>query len=887
VHNDPLKNPLKTPISSLTYGHFKEFFADINAQDLVIVPNQRTAELLRDDHHAHQQTTQCHKVAANPSFKSIKDWCHELASDILRYPWRVLSQHQSEAIWSDLIDQQKKQYHVNGRIASKDIITAFDLMVLHHVSLDQAEHYANPDQLFFLSCHRQMLHTLKSKQLLLSCQLLDQIRTNIDHVILGTTNRIMFYGFDYTPPALHELQISLCQLLDVKISQVNNAQPNASCHSFPDQQSEILAMLKWADRQIKVKKSHRVVCIVPELNRSRGRIESTLKQHRRQWSRQTVFNLSAGLPLDQNPCIKSALLLLELSATHRLSLSDWSTLIRSPFWGKHHTHQEYRHLLEQKICELKLSHVNLTQAKKIEKKLYENGHLDPILNALPHTKTTLESQSPRFWVTHISSVLEKSMWPGERSLSTNEHQQTKAFHTTLNACKELSIVWPQLTLSKFLRFLSHTYQSQLFQPKSLKANVEILGLLEASAVPAQAIWVMNATAKSWPARANPTPLIPLIIQQQYCMPHTHAQQEISFYRSLMQRFANNSNHVHYSWPKVHNDIVETPSALIKNIPTSEYDTNHSETFKQVLAPSTHLSTETDTHAPPPKLQHLRNRGSSILSHQASCPFKAFATHRLYARNIEPVNQYFSAVDFGMVVHHALCLIWRQIKTQKTLIESSQQDIQNLTTKITHGCLKQHCDTYFSHMSSTTRATIVKSIHLQILEWLELEKNRPPFTVIATEKTVTTDFSGIPFKIVIDRIDCSSDLKTILIDYKTGKVSIQQWLGQTIQQPQLPLYAVTQSTPFDAVAFAQVGEPSGFLGLSKSDISVPGIKSIEQAHRLTGLRTWHDLHVFWQSGLRVLAEEFKSGYAAVEPRTNNSCTNCQAHYLCRVTDNDCL
>src|SRR5690554_341004 len=71
-------------------------------------------------------------------------------------------------------------------------------------------------------------------------------------------------------------------------------------------------------------------------------------------------------------------------------------------------------------------------------------------------------------------------------------------------------------------------------------------------------------------------------------------------------------------------------------------------------------------------------------------------------------------------------------------------------------------------------------------WLEQEKTRPPFKVIAVEEAQDIVFSGLQLKLRIDRIDQLESGDLLLIDYKTGSPKMKSWLSERPDEPQLPL-----------------------------------------------------------------------------------------------------
>src|SRR5690606_9900956 len=102
---------------------------------------------------------------------------------------------------------------------------------------------------------------------------------------------------------------------------------------------------------------------------------------------------------------------------------------------------------------------------------------------------------------------------------------------------------------------------------------------------------------------------------------------------------------------------------------------------------------------------------------------------------------------------------------------------------------------------------------------------PPFTVIAIEEKQPIDFAGIQVDLRIDRIDQLTNEQRILIDYKTGTPTVKSLLGNRPDEPQLPLYAVSQTQPVAALAFAQIS-PKTMTWLGTGELAVPheGIKA---------------------------------------------------------------
>lgn len=171
------------------------------------------------------------------------------------------------------------------------------------------------------------------------------------------------------------------------------------------------------------------------------------------------------------------------------------------------------------------------------------------------------------------------------------------------------------------------------------------------------------------------------------------------------------------------------------------------------------------------------------------------------------------------------------------------------------------------------------------------KKRPPFQVIEQETERSLELSGLRLRLKIDRIDQLEDGGQLLIDYKTGVTSIQDWLTERLRQPQLPLYALNIGHPQKLVgmAFAQlhVSKP-GFKGLHEESLDTAryfpaGIISVDSHKEYFAPRTWAELQEYWRIALEKLAAEFRNGHAQVDPADNGTpCQTCDLQSLCRIS-----
>ena len=114
----------------------------------------------------------------------------------------------------------------------------------------------------------------------------------------------------------------------------------------------------------------------------------------------------------------------------------------------------------------------------------------------------------------------------------------------------------------------------------------------------------------------------------------------------------------------------------------------------------------------------------------------------------------------------------------------------------------------------------------------------------------------------------------LIDYKTGRPTPNDWLGERPEDPQLPLYALNAKEDIAVVAFAKLKTGAmRYMGFSEGKEAIPGVKSAVD---------WDALIASWRKELESLGSGFAAGDARVDPKNLlKTCRYCDLQPLCRV------
>jgi RecB family exonuclease len=160
------------------------------------------------------------------------------------------------------------------------------------------------------------------------------------------------------------------------------------------------------------------------------------------------------------------------------------------------------------------------------------------------------------------------------------------------------------------------------------------------------------------------------------------------------------------------------------------------------------------------------------------------------------------------------------------------------------------------------------------EWLEVERDREPFEVVAMEDKRKLSVAGLEINGRIDRLDRLASGGHALIDYKAGRPTPNDWMGERPDDPQLPLYALNAAEDVAALAFAKLktGEMR-YMGFSRIKDALP---------KVAAAKDWTALVAGWNGELEALGAGFAAGEARVDPKKMlQTCRTCDLQPLCRV------
>jgi len=859
---------------------------DIEVDALVLTPNNRLATKIRQAWGQHQQ--QCGNTCwAQPEIYAIEQWMHEQwlqccdAGIEQASAGKVISPQMEQILWEQVIeDDSEKPDHLLASGFSTLARTSYSIVQRWQIPLQRLQQDSPMLWRWIKGFHNK----LRQYQLITSADSATTLITGNNSNLLQQPNRIITVGFDSIPPLYLEVINANSNQVSQRIPSDNQAYSHSKKNnnsliqrtSFYDKQQEVITAARWAKEQQQANPEQRIGVVIPELAQMRAQVERTFRQeleddyqHPSQPQSATPFNISAGIPLSNSPLVASALLLLSLNRKY-LPLEDLCRLLNSPFWGLEGTN--LRAVAEKRLRRLARHQLSSTEFRYqiylAEQALECSGLSDSLEQMATANREMTKKASFSQWRGLFLQQLEILNWPGERTLDSIEYQQYQHWLKILEEYLSLDQLQQKVSLQEALRQLRYITDNCIFQAETNDAPIQVLGLLESSGLHFDHLWVMGMDNHHWPPSISPNPLLSINLQREYETPRSSPDRELALAQSQILGLKNAADNVVFSYSKFDTTQLRQASTLIADLPEIDASKLTNTAITGGLTSSVTLEKVSCEYGPAleetkdslPNTTTIRG-GSGLFKDQASCPFNAFARHRLGAIKPPDPQLGLSSMDRGSLLHDCLEQLWQQLGCQKTLLELNEQGLEQLIHETVTNTLqrwkKRRSDLFGPEFSLIEQQRLTELLK----QWLAVEKTRPEFKVVAFEERTETNFGGLPLKLIIDRIDQLEDGRKVIIDYKTGKASTNGWLGDRPEQPQLPLYVLCSESPVAAATFAVINvSQQQFVGFSETpnllpDVRAPGKRSEPES--------WEDLLTQWQQSLTLLAEEFKQGYAAVK------------------------
>jgi probable DNA repair protein len=706
--------------------------------------------------------------------------------------------------------------------------------------------------------------------------------------------RIAFIGFDAPTPILRALFAAL-QVSGwlVEWSAVAPVETRAAVIAFADRREETRAAAAWVRGAFAAGEPPSIGVIVPDLPARRRLIEEVFDDvldpgsllHAddpagRAWS------IARGEPLARHPVVAAALAALSVGR-RRWPLDVAGILLRTPFLMRSADEVPDLTRLDRLLRRRGESHCDLRTLLRVARSPVSGAPpaIAARLNSIVEVLDSLPSrQTARGWAASFSRILTAAGWPGWRPLDSGEYQAAGAWREALDDFAGLDLFGGMWGFDKALSVLSRLVEED-FQPRTAETPVQVLGMEGAADMGFDCLWVMGLDEGSWPPAARPSPFLPMHMQRDLAMPYATPEIALASGRALTRRLAACAPQVVFSHPRNEGETPLRISPLIASLQGGDVPRIAAapDYVREVFA-SRSVESFDDARAADVAPDRAVRGGAGLLRDQAACPFRAFARHRLGARPLDRVDIGLDAMERGLLLHAILDAVWKRLGDHASLIGADEPALERMIDSTVEDAVEEMRRD--RPATVTPRFAEVEKTRLRKLArgWLELERSRTPFIVEAREETREITIGGLRLRLRVDRIDRLPDGRRLILDYKTGDTRLSAWFGQRPDDPQLPLYAITDADPVAGLAFARVANGGhAFVGVAESDGLLPGLVAGGNLEKVAGLPDWGGLMKEWYRVIESLVAGFGAGEAAVDPKSPQSCRECDLHAFCRIQE----
>ena len=404
----------------------------------------------------------------------------------------------------------------------------------------------------------------------------------------------------------------------------------------------------------------------------------------------------------------------------------------------------------------------------------------------------------------------------------------------------------------------------LFQPETPDAPIQVLGVLESAGLEFDALWVSGLTDDAWPLRAKPNPFIPPALQRKAGIPEASAEATFERGKRMTEGWFGSAAEVVVSYPvrEEDRDLIGSPLISGVSLPLETPETRTYARHRDQIFAARKIDVVEDGKAPVLGTKTPRG-GTRILADQAACPFRAFARHRLAAEALEEPVEGLDARARGLLLHTLMKELWTELQGSSGL----EGDVAPVIERAAKAAVAQ------AKLEEPFAGLEEKRLGKLAREWLEVERQREPFEVVAMEEKRKLTVASLELNGRIDRMDRLEAGGHALIDYKTGKPTPNEWLGERPDDPQLPLYVLNaKETSPRAFARLRTGEMR-YMGFSDREDLIPQLKPAKD---------WKALLAGWKQEIESLGAGFAAGDARVDPKKLlQTCRYCDLQPLCRV------
>ena len=740
--------------------------------------------------------------------------------------------------------------------------------------------------------------------------LVDATRTLIEVIskngLSTSLKRIALVNFFNPPPLYRNLFEVLPNLEEVFTNTTDNA-INSPIDlkkklAFQSQESEANHCALWIKKILTEKPNAHIGVLAADKSHSRAKLELALKNLLTPKNlfpndvHEFLFNISGNTKtLLDSGLIYDAFLILNLGSSQH-NTTDIMRLLQSPFINLDHAEDIDS---EKENCILLARYLKqwknpIISSRELLYLMKTKSSSDLLATTFVKLRTEIRKanlqRSALRWSTVFNKAIESFGWPGriESSVEYSQYEEWTKLLDTLDTSTPLKPNY--VSAIKKLRLLAkRTFQRNLFNSS---LQISYLSLDEAIGLEFDYLWMLGMDDQHWPEPTNPSPFLPYRLQKQYKMPGSHSEIQLKSASKTFEILLRSTTvEAKASYYKHDGEQEFRPSNFLQTFQSESIGNEISRPFSsEVLNQVGSIPIERIFNSDLPLAPEERVQGgAAIISHQASCPFRAFAINRLKLNPEVATETGISKIAKGNACHIALEQLFKEILSRKELHSISEEQlaihIYNSATKAVNFLTQAH----WSLLTPKVQKIEHRRISNLLEKFIEVEKKRLDFEVVAQEKSFSIDLGQLTLRVRIDRIDRLQSGDIALIDYKTGKktISPKRWNDERPEDMQLPLYYfITENNNLGRISTLVIAsinsEKFGYSGITSSDRFSNQLKPL--ATGADAISAWQELTTNWQKKINLMASEFNRGVCHVTPvNPSSTCTYCGLQSICRIQE----
>jgi ATP-dependent helicase/nuclease subunit B len=751
----------------------------------------------------------------------------------------LASDAQLQLIWERIIcehrDKDEQFRQLNPAVLAGRALTAWQSLIRWEIPYEELRKAETGQLISFSDWALEFeKHLLRLGVTTLDLALKEQLAAGVNN----SHQVVELYAFIAPPPPLWQrwLEASFERIEALKFSVQNEQDNQPGIAALDNSQKELEAALLWAKNKLTNNPQARVAIIDANLS---DNLKSTQRLARQYFRTSAPTHFGRELPLSNQGATQIALALLSLNK-HEIELSTARMLAQSRLWGNFAQEYDARAEWDRNICALKAKQFSVVR-------FVDDIGDQPLRDYL--TRPFADKRQAQ----RLSPLEHAARFQGQLDalglFEVNPQFNWDKWQQVLDEFGSLGHVTGKVDLDEALRLLNRTACKPLAQSSPDGTGLYFLDTVEAAADFSH-IWILGMNSQNWPGAPQPNPLLPVSLQAHYQMPHVTATQEAQLAEQLIERLKCAASETIFSYSRLQDGLEQTPCSLIADLPVFAPELDDGHAFEQIQMEWLDCSRAPTVPEQQRQISGYDGSGSALLQTMAASPFDAFSQWRLKARPLEEPQIGLSAADRGTLVHRALYLVWQQLENSDKLQSTGEEQAHKLCQESAWEVLKPFMKRFGRNYVRQETDRLAQLV----FDWLQLERDRPQFTVESAEEPLQAHIGPLRFKMKLDRLDRLPSGELVLIDYKTGiSLSSKYWLDMPPQEPQLPLYALTVEQAPDAICFAQVRpDKMRFIGIGREAL-IDGVTAVEN---------WADLLGQWKESLEILAQAFVDGDARV-------------------------